>query len=73
MFLYDILKIFTETTKLLHGLYHEINEIHPTLKFTMIHTSIVGEPIKDKCYCEFPRSIPFLDTSLSIKDRLIDI
>ena len=54
-------------------MYDEINKIHPTLKFTMVHTSIEGEPEIDKCNCEPTNSIPFLDTSLSIQNGKIDI
>ena len=72
-FLDDIFQIFTGTTKQIHELYDEINKIYPTLKFTMIHTSIEDKPIEDKCECEFTSSIPFLDTSLSIIDGHIDM
>ena len=37
-FLDDIFQVITGTTKELHNLYEEINNIHPTLKFTLIHT-----------------------------------
>ena len=47
-------------------MYDEINQIHPTLKFTMEHTSSENEPEEDRCDCEIKYSIPFLDTSLSI-------
>ena len=72
-FLDDIFQIYTGTTKNLHKMYDEINRIHPTLKFTMVHTSIEGEPEIDKCNCEPTNSIPFLDTSLSIQNGKIDI
>ena len=39
----------------------------------MMHTSIEGEPNEDKCDCAFSTSIPFLDTSLSIKNGHIEI
>ena len=38
-FLDDILKIFSGTTKELHKLFNELNLIHPTLRFTMQHTT----------------------------------
>ena len=38
-FLDDILKIFKGTTKQLHELFDDMNKIHPTLKFTMNHTT----------------------------------
>ena len=54
-------------------MYDEINEIHQTIKFTMVHTTIEGEPEIHKCNCEATKSIPFLHTSLSIQNGKIDI
>ena len=67
-FLDDLFQIFKGTTKQLHSLYDEINEIHPTLKFTMTHTSVENERPEDRCTCEPISSIPFLDTLLSIEN-----
>ena len=39
----------------------------------MVHTSVEGEPEEDRCSCEFTKSIPYLDTSLSIENGKIDI
>ena len=50
-FLDDIFKIFQGTTKELHKLLDEINQIHPTLKFTMPHTSVESEAEEDRCDC----------------------
>ena len=72
-FLDDIFAIFEGTTKELHELFEAINQIHPTLKFTMQHTSIESEPETDKCKCETRTSIPFLDTSCSIEEGKIEI
>ena len=72
-FLDDLFQIFLGTTKQLHDLYKEINKIHPTLKFTMIHTSVENEAEEDKCDCQYRKSIPFLYTSLSIEDGKISI
>ena len=69
----DILQIFTGTTKELHSLYEEVNKIHPTLKFAMIHTSVANEAEEERCMCENRTSIPFLDTSLSIENGRIKI
>ena len=44
-------QIFIGTTKQLHQLYEENNQIHPTLEFTMIHTSIDNESEADRCDC----------------------
>ena len=72
-FLDDLFQIFTGTTKELHQLYDEINKIHPTLKFTMVHTTIENEPEEDRCDCEKTDSIPFLDTLLKIEEGKIYI
>ena len=60
-FLDDLIQIFRGTTKELHQLYEEINNIHPTLKFTMEHTTPKNELEEDRCNCERKDSIPFLD------------
>ena len=66
-FLDDIFKIFKGTSKDLHNLFEEMNQIHPSLKFTLAHT-IPGEELEeDKCDCNKEASLPFLETLLSIK------
>ena len=72
-FLDDIFKIFQGTTKELHQLLDEINQIHPTLKFTMQHTSVDSEAESDRCGCKPQNWIPFLDTSCKIEDGRIEI
>ena len=72
-FLDDLFHTFTGTSKQLHELYKEINKIHPTLKFTMVHTTLDNEPPEDRCECERTTEIPFLDTSLKIENCRIDI
>ena len=72
-FLDDILKFFVGTTKQLHNFYNDMNKIHPNLKFTLKHTAIENEAPEDKCTCEESYSIPFLDTSLSLKDGRIEV
>ena len=68
-FLDDIFFIFTGTTTELHELFNEMNKIHPSIKFTMKHTSPVNS--SEQCECEFLESIPFLDTSCKIKEGQI--
>ena len=46
-FLDDIFKVFNGTTKQLHNFLEEMNNIHPTLKFTMTHTSIDDEAAEE--------------------------
>ena len=71
-FLDDFFLIFQGSTKELHKLFDLINKMHPTIKFTMSHTSIEGENIEDKCECKETPSIPFLDVSCKIKDGKIE-
>ena len=53
---------------MLHDLLDDINQIHPTIKLTMNHTSIAEEEPEEKCDCEEQSSIPFLDTLCTIKN-----
>ena len=59
----------TCTTKQLHQFFEEINQIHPTKRFTISHTMITNEPDYDKCEYDLLTSIPFLDTYQSIENR----
>ena len=68
-FLDDIISIWFGTTKELHALFKIMNTLHPTIKFTMNHTTPSND--KEKCECEDKKSIPFLDTSLSKEDGQI--
>ena len=58
-FLDDYFTVFNGTTKQLHQLLKEINQLHPTIKLTMNHTSIPEEALEDKCDCKNQESIPF--------------
>ena len=49
----------------LHAYFEEINKLHPHIKFTMSHTTPDTE--KGDCSCIPLDSIPYLDTSCSIK------
>ena len=72
-FLDDLFKVFQGTTKKLHKLFDEMNEIHPTLKFTISHTSPNLEAEEDRCECQPKQSIPFLDTLISIENGKIEV
>ena len=72
-FLDDLFLIFQGTTKQLHTLLSKINEIHPSIKFTMTHTSPKSEKTQDKCTCKPLTSIPFLDTQCSIEGGKIEV
>ena len=71
-FLDDIFLIFNGTTRNLHELLHKINQINPNIKLTMMHTTVPGEALEDKCECETREAIPYLDTLCSIQNGKID-
>ena len=66
-FLDDLISIFIGSTKALHKLWQKMNEIHPSVKFTMQHTTIPNENVDDRCDCEAASGVPYLDTCCSIK------
>ena len=57
-FLDDIFMIFTGSTITLHEFMEEVNQIHPSIKFTMSHTSLNQESEDMSCSCEKRISIP---------------
>ena len=71
-FLDDFFVIFNGSTKMLHELFSDINQIHPSIKLTMSHTSNAEEAADNKCDCEEKSAIPFLDTLCSIINGKID-
>ena len=70
-FLDDLFKIFIGTTKQLHTLWRHMNQIHPSIKFTLQHTTPETELEEDHCDCKRENSVPFLDTSCSISNGKI--
>ena len=69
-FLDDIFLVWSGSVPELQTFLEEINNIHPSIKFTSEITcpykcNIVGP---HDCFCHQTQSIPFLDTSVSIKD-----
>ena len=71
-FLDDLFLIFNGSSKDLHIFFDEINLIHPTIKFTMNHTSLPQETDDNRCSCTPSSSIPFLDTKCSIENGKIE-
>ena len=65
-FLDDILKLYLDTTQNLHRIFEEMNNIHPSIKFTMSHTTNHNKSPSTRCNCEPQESIPYLDTSCKI-------
>merc|ERR1712030_56759 len=53
-FLDDLFIIYFGSTKRLHNLLKEINKIHPNIKLTMSHTSIISEPNISKVLWSLP-------------------
>jgi hypothetical protein len=70
-FLDDLMSIYIGSTKSLHILWKEMNQIHPSIKFTLQHTTIENKNQEDRCECEAQNFVPFLDTSCSIKEGQI--
>ena len=64
-FLDDIFMVYSGTMESLHNFVNELNNLHPTIKFTMSHTTphVIDKP---NCGCKPATSIPFLDTSCQI-------
>ena len=71
-FLDDIFLIFNGKSRQLHSMFDELNRIHPTIKFTINHTSIPSESLEDSCDCQPQSSIPFLDTLCFIENNQIE-
>ena len=62
--------IYTGSIQSLHLFLSELNNLHPTIKFTMSHTTPpnIENP---GCDCKRENSLPFLDTSCKILDGKI--
>lgn len=70
-FIDDYFMIWTGPWQKLEEFLTEINEIHPTLKFTYDYTCPfpceISDELEHDCFCH-SRSIPFLDTMVEIKE-----
>ena len=69
-FLDDIFLVYTGSIQSLHLFLSELNNLHPTIKFPMSHTTPchIENPA---CDCTPEESLPFLDTSCKILDGKI--
>ena len=65
-FLDDFFLLYFGSSRKLCDLFEKINNMHPTIKLTMSHTTRDDDPLEDRCDCYDMTSIPFLDTSCSI-------
>ena len=71
-FLDDIFLIFLGSITQLHAFFDEMNQMHPTIKFTMTHTTPASQMNQiSSCTCDKIEAIPFLDTLCKIKDGQI--
>ena len=66
-FLDDIFIIFEGSPENLHSFVKEINKIHLSIKFTMTQSTPENINPPD-CECKTTDDIPFLDTSIKMKD-----
>ena len=69
-FLDDIFTVYTGSLENLHLFLSELNNIHPTIKFTMTHTTRSGI-VNPDCGCPASESLAFLDTSCKIQEGKI--
>ena len=71
-FIDAIFAIWTDTVEKLERFLHLINSLHPTLKFTFSYTCPypcnIPPSTQHDCFCYSSRSIPFLDTQVSIQN-----
>ena len=71
-FLDDFFLLYLGSSRKFHDLFEKINNMHPTIKFTMSHTAKYDEPLEYRCDCDAMTFIFFLDTSCSIIEGRID-
>ena len=71
-FLDDILMIWLGSHHHLHSFVQDINKINPSIKFSLEHTKKLSDPDHDSCPCPLQDSVPFLDTSLSVRNGHIN-
>ena len=72
-FLDDFFMIWMGDIESLELFLERINSLHPTLKFTSAYTCpfvcTFPQGVQHDCFCYTSRSIPFLDTLVSIRDE----
>ena len=72
-FLDDIVGLWTGTLEELYSFIDQINQLHPTIKFVLNHTSPHNCTMKEEhdCWCYQSKAVPFLDTQIWIQDGRI--
>ena len=68
-----MIKIFFGTSQDLHNILEEMNEMHPSIKFTMSYTINIIEDEATRCACPHKESVSYLDTSCKISEGKIII
>ena len=75
-FIDDLFLVYTGSVESLDKFLSQINDLHPTLKFTFNFTcpfTCTFPPnTPHDCFCHTSRSLPFLDTLVSIKDGQLE-
>ena len=71
-FLDDIIMLWCGSVESLHHFLEDINNINPSIQFTMTHTVLASE-VDSNCTCEKTTNLAFLDTSLSIKNGKVEV
>ena len=65
-FLDDVFMVYRGPIDALHHFLTELNNIHPTIKFTMSHAFPNLKETQHLCECDQSITLPFLDTSCKI-------
>ena len=69
-FLDDIICLWKGSLEDLYSFIRELNQLHPTIKFTFTHSSPYECMITENhdCWCHNTKAIPFLDTQIWIEN-----
>ena len=70
-FLDDIYILWVGSSVKLHEFLDDLNQIHPTIKFTVSHTTPMAE--EQPCGCQPSEKLAFLDTATSIINNTISV
>jgi hypothetical protein len=74
-FLDDIFLIWRGSVDDLQEFLNQVNTLHPTIKFTSTFTCpypcTYPVDVKHDCFCHSSRSLPFLDTLVTIKNKTL--
>jgi len=74
-FLDDIFLIYRGNVENLEDFLTKVNNLHPTIKFTSSYTCpfpcTYPSDVSHDCFCYSSRSIPFLDTLVTIKNNIL--